>query len=91
MVNGSDTKIPTTIIQTSAHPGRPSQSAWLEPMRCTIPSACRMMLMAPALGSSAQRKISAVISTDAAHGAISAVRAARRKGKRWLNSCASAK
>ena len=40
--------------------------------------------MAPKFGSSAQRKISAVINTDAAHGAISAVRAARRQGKRWL-------
>ena len=83
MVNGSDTKIATIIIQNSAQPGRPSQSAWLEPSWCTMPSACRMMLIAPTLGSSAQRKISAVIITDAAHGAISAVRAARRNGKRW--------
>ena len=49
-----------------------------------------MMLIAPTFGSSAQRKISAVIITDAAHGAISAVRATRRPGNRSLNSCASA-
>ena len=48
------------------------------------------MLTAPEYGSSAQRKISAVITTDAAQGAISAVRAARRNGNRWLKSCASA-
>ena len=46
--------------------------------------------MTPLFGSSAHRKISAVIITDAAHGAISAHRATRRPGKRWLNSCASA-
>ncbi len=52
--------------------------------------ACRSStLIAPVFGSSIQRKMIAVIITDAAHGAISAQRAMRRPGKRWLNSCAT--
>ena len=46
------------------------------------------MLITPLSGWSIQRKISAVIMTEAAHGAISAQRATRRPGNRWLNSCA---
>src|SRR5258708_34624506 len=45
--------------------------------------------MAPLFGSSIQRKTIAVIITDAAHGAISAQRATRLPGKRWLKSWAS--
>src|SRR5450755_251034 len=46
------------------------------------------MLIAPLSGCSIQRKIRAVIITDAAHGAMSAHRATRLPGKRWLNSWA---
>ncbi len=44
--------------------------------------------MTPLSGCSIQRKISAVIITEAAHGAIRAQRATRRPGNRWLNSWA---
>ena len=44
--------------------------------------------MTPTFGSSAHLKISAVIITEAAHGMISAHRATRRPGNRWLNSWA---
>src|SRR3984885_10750289 len=44
--------------------------------------------MPPLSGCSIQRKISAVISTEAAQGAMIAQRAKRRPGKRWLNSAA---
>lgn len=47
-------------------------------------------MITPLLGSSIQRKTMAVITTEAAHGAISAQRAIRRPGNRWLNSCAVA-
>src|SRR5882762_9774412 len=86
--NGSDTKTATTIIQTNAESGRPSQSAWLLPKCLTTPMSCRKTLTTPYCGSSAQRKMNDVISTEAAHGAISAQRAARRPGKRWLNNWA---
>src|SRR5216683_2630823 len=46
------------------------------------------MLIAPLSGCSIQRNIRAVIITDAAHGAMSAHRATRLPGKRWLNSWA---
>src|SRR3954454_3570149 len=88
--NGTDTKIATTIIQASADHCRPSQSAWLELKCLTMPMSCRNTLRTPLFGSSAHRKINDVMTTDAAHGAISAHRATRRPGKRWLNSCAIA-
>ncbi len=46
--------------------------------------------MTPLLGSSPQRKTIAVITTEAAQGAMSAQRAARRPGNFWLKSWASA-
>src|SRR5579859_6338152 len=88
VVNGNDTNTATTIIQTKAAVGRPSQSAWSEPSLCRTPTSCRNTLMTPLFGSSAHRKTSAVIITDAAHGAIRAQRATRRPGKRSLNSWA---
>ena len=87
---GTDTNTATTIIQTSADVWRPSQSAWLELKCFSTPMSCRNTLTTPLPGSSAHRKISAVITTDAAHGAMSAQRASRRPGKRWLNNCATA-
>src|SRR4051812_49091449 len=50
----------------------------------------RKTLMMPLVRSSIQRKIRAVITTDAAQGAIRAHRTIRRPGKCWLNSCAMA-
>ena len=88
MVNGSETKTATPIIQTSALSGRPSQSAWLELNRCTRPSWCRKTFTTPFSGWSIQRKMSAVIITEAAHGAMIAHRANRLPGKRWLYSWA---
>ena len=88
MVNGSETKTATPIIQTRALSGRPSQSAWLELNRCTRPSWCRNTFTTPFSGCSTQRKMSAVIITEAAHGAMIAHRAKRLPGKRWLYSCA---
>src|SRR5580704_13923784 len=89
VVNGSDTNTATPIIQANALSGRPSQDDWLELNWRSRPIWCRKMLIAPLSGCSIQRKISAVTITDAAHGAISAHRATRRPGKRWLKSWAS--
>ncbi len=80
-MNGSDTKMATTIIQMNAAWGRPSQSASLLPNDLSRPMSCRKTLITPLFGSSAHRKISVVINTDAAHGAISAHRVTRRPGK----------
>ena len=74
MVNGSDTKMATTIIQTNAAWGRPSQSAWLLPNDLSTPMSFKNRLITPLFGSSAHRNISVVIRTDAAHGAMSAHR-----------------
>src|SRR5262247_4457693 len=89
VVNGSDTNTATAIIQARAYDGRPSQSAALELNDLIRPIWCRKTLMTPLFASSAHRKTSAVIVTDAAHGAISAHRATRRPGHRALNTCAN--
>jgi hypothetical protein len=89
VVNGSDTKMATTIIQTNAAWGRPSQSAWLLPNDLSTPTSFKNRLITPLFGSSAHRNISVVINTDAAHGAINAHRVTRRPGNTWLNSWAN--
>src|SRR5258708_22322635 len=70
VVNGSETKMATTIIQMSAEAGRPSPSASLLPKDLIRPVSLRKTLITPLFGSSAQRKISDVITTEAAHGSI---------------------
>src|SRR5215472_3517674 len=67
VVNGSETKTATTIIQMSAEVGRPSQSASLLPKVLMRPTSCRKTLITPLFASSAHRKISDVITTEASH------------------------
>ncbi len=68
----------------------PSWSAAAPPMASIHPSFSRIWLITPTSGSSIHLKMIAVMSTDAAQGAMSAQRATLRSGKRWLNSCARA-
>ncbi len=86
MVNGSETKTAITTIHGFAVEGSPSQS--LGPL--ISPRSVIAVFRTPAVRSSIHLKPMEVISTDAAHGAISAQRVRRRPGNCWLNSCARA-
>src|SRR5258708_5882879 len=55
VVNGSETKMATTIIQMSAEAGRPSQSASLLPKDLIRPMSCRKTLITPLYGPSVLR------------------------------------